>query len=305
MLALVAARGGIFTFSHLAQRTIKWIEYLCCAANATAPTLPPLPLLPLPAELETMASVAHQRSMTLLPREFSEEEDDDDEIVDSADDYYYYGEISTIVRELHIVSFGSTLFRGRPVATVIDDVEHRLLEELVRRQKLHQLHQRRHSSPHSPASVAAIGVLSSETVYDAVLLAAHVYIWAALNPGPKEMAANSVFSARLRDLLDVSDLVERWPGDTTSSMESLLWVLFMGWGVSAQQRGDVKGAMGMAMWYAARIFETMEAMGVRGEEELSETLKAFPWVDDFCRGPCGVLWNMYVHRDTFEDQYQS
>ncbi|KAL0263676.1 hypothetical protein SLS55_002657 [Diplodia seriata] len=318
MLALVAARGGIFTFSHLAQRTIKWIEFLCCAANACAPTLPPLPRLPLPNQLEDLARTAYSRSMELLPRVFSEdkegtgEDEDDDEDAEilgtDADDYYYYAELGTIMRELHEVSIGSTLFRGKAVAAALDDVEHRLLEEMVRRQQLHQRQQQRQQSPHSPASLVE-ATISVDTAFDAVLQAAQMFVWAALNPGPREMAAHFVFVGRLRELLDQvpeHELVERWR-ETASSADSLLWVLFVGWGVASQQQGGVKGAMAVAMWYIERIFATMEALGVGEEEELAEVLKRFPWVDGFCRGPCGVLWNMYVHRQTALGyiQYQS
>ncbi|OJD30653.1 tachykinin family protein [Diplodia corticola] len=321
MLALVAARGGIFTFSHLAQRTIKWIEFLCCAANACAPTLPPLPRFPLPAQLEEMARDAHRRSMALLPRVFSEdkvgvdddEDDEDDDVLGTeADDYYYYAELGTILRELHEVSIGSTLFRGKAVAAALDDVEHRLLEEMVRRRQLHQqrLVLQHHALQGSPASLVD-NVVSVDTVFDAVLQSAQMYVWAALNPGPREMAAHFVFVGRLREILDDAvpdraELVERWV-ETTGSADSLLWVLFVGWGVSSQQQGDVKGAMSVAMWYVERVLETMDAVGVlRSEEDLADVLKRFPWVDGFCRGPCGVLWHMYVHRESSEySQFQS
>lgn len=262
MHAIVAARGGYSTLSSIAQRCLKWAEYHPCAAQLTRPAFPRLPLLPLPFRLLKDSQAAHRRTMALLPPHFADTE------------------LSVVLLQLHQVSLGQVGYPKPPVASVIDDAQYRLLNELARWVE------------RPAASPSAVWV---DLVYSAVLHAAHTYVWGALTLSRSEMAMNGIFVTRIRDALKVSCLIETWR--STASLESLLWVLFVGWTTASQRRGDEEGAISAAMWFLKMIVEAGEALHISGEEELCETLRAFPWSDRFCREPCSVLWNGFLHQE--------
>ncbi|EOD52390.1 putative protein of unknown function DUF1741 protein [Neofusicoccum parvum UCRNP2] len=117
MLELVGARGGLGTFSPLAQRAVKWCEFYACAAQALHPGLPRLRVLRLPADLVRAAAAAHRRSMALLPPPLAQ------------------SQLSVILFQLHAVTLGQLTSPHSPLATVMDDLEHRILDEMAARRE--------------------------------------------------------------------------------------------------------------------------------------------------------------------------
>lgn len=262
MLKLVAARGGFSTFGPMAQRAIKWCEFYACAAAVIRPVLPRLPVLPLPPALVKKAEAPHRRTVALLPHRLAR------------------SELNIILFQLHVVMLGQGDMPQTPVASVLDDLAHRLLETLAK---------------YREKSLALTSTNQTDVVYYALLQAAHMCVYGTTSFVRKEMPLCVFFVATLRRMLNVPRVVDAWIA--VASTESLLWVLFIGWAAASQLRGDSPGAMENARWLMLQSFRCFELLGLEDEEDLHESLQKFPWSEESYGERCNALWSLYLDRE--------
>lgn len=262
ILKLVAARGGFSTFGPMAQRAIKWCEFYACAAAVIRPVLPRLPVLPLPSALVKKAEAAHRRTVALLPHRLAQ------------------SELNIILFQLHVVMLGQGDMPQTPVASVLDDLAHRLLEMLAK---------------YKEKSLALTSTNQTDVVYYALLQAVHMCVYGTTSFVRKEMPLCVFFVATLRRMLNVPRVVDAWI--VVASTESLLWVLFIGWAAASQLRGDSPGAMENARWLMLQSFRCFELLGLEDEEDLHESLQKFPWSEESYRERCNALWSLYLDRE--------
>ncbi|KAL1633069.1 hypothetical protein SLS56_003140 [Neofusicoccum ribis] len=189
--------------------------------------------------------------------------------------------LSIILFQLHAVTLGQLTSPHSPLATVMDDLEHRILDEMAAR---------RERAAALPPSMDPM-----DAVYGALLQTTQICVFRTMTFARKEMPLYALFVATLIHTLQVPRVVDAWR--MVASTESLLWVLFLGWAAASQLRGDDASAIEGAKWLIRHCFHVFEILGLREEEDLVEVLLEFPWDELSYRGRCKALWSIFVHRD--------
>lgn len=95
-------------------------------------------------------------------------------------------------------------------------------------------------------------------------------------------------------LYKAEGLVRWWRDENGSNLESLLWVLFVAWGIARMActnqynvwmpEHHAKG------WFLNRLQEVRRELGLVSKEEFETIMKMFPWVDHFCAESCEDAW---------------
>ena len=262
MHQLVATRGGFATFRPMVQRCLKWCEYYECASTTTRPLFPRLPVRSLPPNLVEAAEAARCRTVTLLPQP---------PLLQAGEK----AALDDILFQLHAIALGDRSAPQTPLASVVDDLEHQLLDKLAERKK-----------------VMLLMADPIDVVYCAILQAIHICVFHTTAFVRREIALFRTFVIDLKRTLNVPRMVEVWK--TVASAESLLWVLFVGWATASQLQGDSPGAIEDATWIIEHFFHVLDVLELREEEELLEVLRVFPWTDQAYSAPCKVLWDVHT-----------
>ncbi|KAK0647575.1 hypothetical protein DIS24_g7590 [Lasiodiplodia hormozganensis] len=173
MLKLVAARGGFSTFGSMAQRALKWCEFYPCACLTLRPTLPQLPVHNLHPDVIKTAGTGHRRTMEHLPDQLEQ------------------SELDMIFFQLHTVALVQLSAPQPAFASVLDDLEHRLLVELFDRKEKFE------ASPSADPT---------DLVYAGMLQAAQMCVFGMMTFTRKETPMYGVFAATLRRILDVPNV---------------------------------------------------------------------------------------------------
>ncbi|KAB2574684.1 hypothetical protein DBV05_g6602 [Lasiodiplodia theobromae] len=265
MLKLVAARGGFSTFGSMAQRALKWCEFYPCACLTLRPTLPQLPVHHLHPDVIKTAGTGHRRTMEHLPDQLEE------------------SELNMIFFQLHTVALVQLSAPQPAFASVLDDLEHRLLVELFEQKEKFE------ASPSADPT---------DLVYAGMLQAAQMCVFGMMTFTRKETPMYGVFAATLRRILDVPNVIDTWR--KVASAQSLLWVFFIGWSTGSRLKGDAAGALDNAKWFIRHFSSLIEIIEIREVKSLRRVMRDFPWNPKIYNDPLNSLWNIYLHREDLD-----
>lgn len=259
MLTMLEQRGGIGTFEYWPSRILIWCEFYFRATEVTMPTLyeEPSPAAlqewreTLPSDLQQRAGSLHQICLSRIP--------------------CLGPHISGIMLALYHVSlFQDPQWSNGPTRAALSNLlyyaEYKLLTVMVKFKEQLQLLA-------TPAQI----------VCSAVAQAAQIFVFAALRDLSLRMAVNDLFTARLKETLNMPSMVEIWA--YAAHLDALLWVCFVGWVMSPRQGEGCT----IRAWFEMNLLDLMHQRQL-GEDELISLISQFPWTDEFCRGACRDLY---------------
>ncbi|KAF2141566.1 uncharacterized protein K452DRAFT_298274 [Aplosporella prunicola CBS 121167] len=274
MHALIAARGGIDTFTKFGQRTLLWCELNGCVAQLKMPILRPKPLpinLGFPLGFERAVQKLHAATLTHLPS-----------LAETP--------VGTALYRIHMVGLAlappwNTIVDREAISCVLDVAEYDLLGELVRLNNSSEWAAYAFAHCEDEASFPSASADTARTappapdpadlVYAAVAQAAQLYIWGVLSDVRIDSAAKGMFTRQLRALLSVPDLLQRWL-DAGAGLPALAWMLGVGWSVARKhRRGEA-----LTAWYEALLGSVASTVwDMLGS--VDRLMAEFPYSDEF------------------------
>lgn len=110
---------------------------------------------------------------------------------------------------------------------------------------------------------------------------AHIIPWISHSEYMKRLGDN--VRSKLKRCLDLGhgDFVDSWQ-ETGASSESLLWILMIGFVMTANTEIEADGYADSSLPFLRAMSRVMSDLDITDQMQLEQTLKAFPWTDNFC-----------------------
>lgn len=120
------------------------------------------------------------------------------------------------------------------------------------------------------------------SVVEALLAAAHIFIYAALREVPPKAKIFSILLDRMRVALNRPkiDVIDIWKKE--KNLDILVWVLVIACSIAP--------AWGGRGWFISHLAEVLEELGVHSEIELERTMQRVAWTDVFFGQMLTEIW---------------
>ncbi|KAL1297992.1 hypothetical protein AAFC00_006498 [Neodothiora populina] len=110
---------------------------------------------------------------------------------------------------------------------------------------------------------------------------AHIIPWISHSQFMKRLGDN--VRGKLKHCLHIEDEdIENVWEKTGAHRESLLWVLMIGFVMTANTEAEVDGSTDLSSPYLRTMSRVLSSLQIRDQKQLEHALKMFPWTDNFC-----------------------
>ncbi|KAH7071867.1 hypothetical protein BKA63DRAFT_446579 [Paraphoma chrysanthemicola] len=269
---MVNARGGIFAFGHNDGliRGITWVDFHTAAAFHTPPSFPQIRLdpdtPPLPDKVLEKAALTSPTSLLQLSMA----------AIDCFNIFYRLHRLAIAASsywrsQVNPLTLSNLLYETEYIILSVPDCSRDFLDfDLETRPERDEDFQDRDNTAHAAS------------VVEALLAAAHIFVYAALRELPTNTKIFAILLERLRIAVARPSICTIYVWKKERQLDMLLWTFVVA--CSIAPAGDCR------FWWIQHLTDIMVEMKIRSRFDLEMVLQRVAWVDTYFNSVLGAIW---------------